>query len=61
LAGFGIDSFIEIVSAAALLSRMSHEMDHHCRHRAEHVSLRIAGVCLLALEVYVLIEATFNL
>jgi divalent metal cation (Fe/Co/Zn/Cd) transporter len=61
LAGFGFDSLIEVVSGAALLWRMSHEMDHHRRHRAEHVSLRIAGVCLLALGCYVLIEATSNL
>ncbi|RZU35486.1 cation transporter [Edaphobacter modestus] len=61
LTGFGIDSLIEVVSGAALLWRMSHEMDHRRRHHAEHVSLRIAGVCLLALGAYVLIEATFNL
>jgi divalent metal cation (Fe/Co/Zn/Cd) transporter len=61
LAGFGFDSLIEVVSGAALLWRMSHEMDHHRRHRAEHVSLRIAGVCLLVLGGYVLIEATSNL
>jgi divalent metal cation (Fe/Co/Zn/Cd) transporter len=40
---------------------MSHEMDHHRRHRAEHVSLLIAGVCLLLLGAYILIEATSNL
>ena len=55
LAGFGFDSLIEVVSGAALLWRMSHEMDHHRRHCAEHVSLRIAGVCLLVLGGYVLI------
>jgi divalent metal cation (Fe/Co/Zn/Cd) transporter len=61
LTGFGIDSLIEVVSGAAILWRMSQEMDHHRRHRAEHVSLRIAGVCLLGLGAYVLIEAIFNL
>ena len=61
LAGFGFDSLIEVVSGAALMWRMSHEMDHHRRHRAEHVSLRIAGVCLLVLAAYVFIEATSNL
>jgi divalent metal cation (Fe/Co/Zn/Cd) transporter len=61
LAGFGLDSLIEVVSGAAVMWRMSHEMDHHRRHRAEHVSLRIAGVCLLVLAAYVFIEATFNL
>src|SRR3984893_4444517 len=61
LAGFGFESLIEVVSGAALLWRISHEMNHHRRHRAEHVSLRIAGVCLLALGGYLLIEATSNL
>jgi divalent metal cation (Fe/Co/Zn/Cd) transporter len=61
LAGFGFDSMIEVVSGIALLWRMSHEMNHHRRHRAEHISLRIAGVCLLSLGGYVLIEASMNL
>lgn len=53
LAGFGLDSLIEVVSATAILWRMSHEMDHHRRHEAERVSLTIAGWCLLSLAVYV--------
>jgi hypothetical protein len=57
LAGFGFDSVIEVVSAIALLWRMSHEMNHHRRHQAEAVSLRIAGVCLLALAVYISCDA----
>ena len=61
LAGFGWDSTIEVISACALLWRMSHEMNHHRRHRAELVSLRIAGVCLLVLGVYVLGEASYDL
>jgi divalent metal cation (Fe/Co/Zn/Cd) transporter len=61
LAGFGFDSLIEVVSGAALLWRMSKEMDPHWRHRAEHISLRIAGICLLALAGYVFIEAVLHL
>lgn len=61
LAGFGFDSLIEVVSGAALMWRMSHEMDPHRRRRAEYVSLRIAGACLLLLGVYVLVEAVLNL
>ena len=61
LAGFGWDSTIEVVSAFALLWRMSHEMNHHRRHRAETVSLRIAGTCLIVLGVYVLGDASFDL
>jgi divalent metal cation (Fe/Co/Zn/Cd) transporter len=61
LTGFGLDSTIEVVSALALLWRMSHEMNHHLRHRAEKISLRIAEVCLLSLGAYVLAEASFEL
>jgi divalent metal cation (Fe/Co/Zn/Cd) transporter len=61
LAGFGFDSLIEVVSGSALMWRLSHEMDDHRRHHAEHVSLRIAGVCLMALAAYILVEACFNL
>jgi divalent metal cation (Fe/Co/Zn/Cd) transporter len=41
--------------------RMSHEMDPHRRRQAEYISLRIAGVCLLTLGGYVLVEAVLNL
>jgi divalent metal cation (Fe/Co/Zn/Cd) transporter len=61
LAGFGLDSLIEVVSGVALMWRMSHEMDAHRRHQAEHISLRIAGWCLLGLAAYVAGEAIFNL
>jgi divalent metal cation (Fe/Co/Zn/Cd) transporter len=61
LAGFGFDSTIEVVSAAALVWRMSHEMNHHRRHQAERISLRIAGCCLLALAAYVLVDSVVGL
>ena len=61
LTGFGFDSLIEVVSAVALLWRMSHEMDHHPRHHAELVSLRVAGGCLVALGAYVLLRASEDL
>ncbi len=57
LAGFGWDSVIEVLSACALFWRMSHEMDHERKHRAERISLRIAGWCLLLLAAYVLVMA----
>jgi divalent metal cation (Fe/Co/Zn/Cd) transporter len=61
LTGFGFDSLIEMVSGAALLWRLSHEMDERRRYRAEHISLQIAGTCLLMLGGYILIEASTNL
>jgi divalent metal cation (Fe/Co/Zn/Cd) transporter len=61
LAGFWLDSVIEVVSASALMWRMSQEMDHHKRHQAEHISLRIAGICLLVLALYVAADSVWSL
>ncbi len=61
LTGFGLDSLIEVASAAALLWRMSHELNHERKHHAERVSLRIAGGCLLALAGYVFVRGVVGL
>ncbi len=61
LVGFGVDSFIEVTSGAALLWRMGAEADPHRRERIEKVALRIVGVCFLALASYVTYEATTDL
>jgi len=53
LIGFGIDSFIEVISGSVLLWRMSVDADIHRRERNEKLSLRIVGVCFLGLAVYV--------
>jgi len=61
LVGFGIDSFIEVTSGAALLWRMSADTDEHQRERIERITLRIVGACFLALAVYVGYEAASDL
>jgi len=61
LVGFGIDSFIEVTSGAALLWRMSADADELRRERIERITLRIVGACFLALPVYVGYEATSDL
>ena len=61
LAGFGWDSCIEMLSGAALYWRMTHEMDHDEKHRAEALSLKVAGFCLYALAAYVLVESVLEL
>ncbi len=61
LVGFGIDSAIEVTSGAALLRRMNAELDPQAREQIEKVSLRIVGVCFLALAAYVAYEATRDL
>jgi divalent metal cation (Fe/Co/Zn/Cd) transporter len=61
LIGFGIDSFIEVISGAALLWRMSVDAEEHQREQAEQMTLRIVGACFLALAAYVGYEALTNL
>jgi divalent metal cation (Fe/Co/Zn/Cd) transporter len=61
LVGFGIDSFIEVTSGAALLWRMSADADEHRRERIERITLRIVGACFIALAVYVGYEAAGDL
>lgn len=61
LVGFGIDSFIEVTSGAVLLWRMSVDADVPRRERNEQLSLRIVGVCFLALATYVGYESISDL
>jgi divalent metal cation (Fe/Co/Zn/Cd) transporter len=53
LVGFGIDSLIEVTSGAALLWRLSADVNEEKRERIESVTLRIVGVCFIALTLYV--------
>jgi divalent metal cation (Fe/Co/Zn/Cd) transporter len=61
LVGFGVDSFIEVISGTALLWRMSLDAEEQRRERIEQVTLRIVGACFLALAAYVGYEAASNL
>jgi divalent metal cation (Fe/Co/Zn/Cd) transporter len=61
LVGFGVDSFIEVTSGAALLWRLSLDAEHHRRERIERITLKIVGACFLALAAYVAYEAIENL
>ena len=58
LVGFGIDSFIEVTSGAALLWRMALDADVHKRERHEARALRLVGLCFLGLALYVTYEST---
>lgn len=53
LVGFGFDSVIEVTSGLVLLWRLKADVDEDRRERIEAVSLRIVGVCFLALALYV--------
>jgi divalent metal cation (Fe/Co/Zn/Cd) transporter len=57
LVGFGIDSFIEVISGAALLWRMAVDSDVHRREASERRTLRIVGFCFLALAAYIAYES----
>src|SRR5664279_1136714 len=61
LVGFGIDSFIEVTSGAALLWRMSVDADVHRRERNERLALRIVGVCFVGLAAYLGYESIGDL
>jgi divalent metal cation (Fe/Co/Zn/Cd) transporter len=61
LVGFGIDSFMEVTSGGVLLWRMSGDADVRKRERREKLSLRIVGVCFLALAAYVGYESIVDL
>jgi divalent metal cation (Fe/Co/Zn/Cd) transporter len=61
LVGFGVDSFIEVTSGAALLWRMFGDADHSVRERRERLTLRIVGWCFVALAVYVAYDAVTGL
>jgi divalent metal cation (Fe/Co/Zn/Cd) transporter len=61
LVGFGIDSFIEVTSGTVLLWRMAVDADVRSRERNEQLSLRIVGVCFLALAAYVGYESISDL
>ena len=61
LIGFGIDSFIEVTSGAALLWRMSVDADTGRRERSEARALQIVGLCFLGLALYVSYESITDL
>jgi divalent metal cation (Fe/Co/Zn/Cd) transporter len=61
LTGFGIDSFIEVTSGAALLWRMSVDSDVERREANERIALRVVGLCFLVLGGYVAYESVASL
>ena len=61
LVGFGIDSFIEVTSGAALLWRMSVDADVQRREQNERRALKVVGACFLALAVYITYESAIDL
>ena len=61
LMGFGIDSFMEVLSGSVLLWRISVDTDVNQRHRNEQRALKIVGLCFLGLAVYIAYESASDL
>src|SRR5436305_12805132 len=61
LVGFGLDSFIEVISGATLLWRMSVDSDLSRRERNEKLSLRLVGISFLVLSAYIAFESFSDL
>jgi len=63
LLAFGIDSLIELLSAALLIWRLTVELrrGEEFSERAEQVSARIGGALLFALATYVVLSAAWSL
>src|SRR5207237_5625882 len=61
LVGFGIDSFIEVLSGGVLLWRMSVDADRLRREKNEKLSLRAVGACFVALAVYICFRSVSDL
>lgn len=54
LVGFGFDSLIEVTSGVVLLWRLHADVNEARRERVEAISLRLVGVCFIALALYVI-------
>jgi len=61
LVGFGIDSLIELTAGAAALWRLRADADSSRRERTERLTLRLIGLCFLALAVYIGADAILAL
>jgi divalent metal cation (Fe/Co/Zn/Cd) transporter len=57
LVGFGIDSVIEVTASGAAQWRLRSDTEPARRERVERISLRLIGVCFLALAAYVGVDA----
>jgi divalent metal cation (Fe/Co/Zn/Cd) transporter len=53
LVGFGVDSVIELTAGVAALWRLRADVDPLTRARTERHTVRMIGLCFLALAVYV--------
>src|SRR3977135_1028266 len=60
LIGFGLDSVIEVSSAAAVAWQFA-ARDHDTRAAREHIALRVTAFAFLALAVFVAVDSVRSL
>jgi divalent metal cation (Fe/Co/Zn/Cd) transporter len=61
LIGFGLDSFIEVASGAALLWRMAVDADARRREWHEKRAQQAVGICFLALAAFLAYQSAADL
>jgi divalent metal cation (Fe/Co/Zn/Cd) transporter len=61
LVGFGADSLIELTAGMAALWRLHSDLEPARREQAERITLRLIGICFLALAAYVAADAARSL
>jgi divalent metal cation (Fe/Co/Zn/Cd) transporter len=61
LVGFGFDSIIEVTSGLGLIWRLQMDANPVRREHAEQASLRLVGICFVALAIYVLYDSITSL
>ena len=61
LTGFGLDSLIEVSSGGVLLWRLQADSDETRREAVERRALKLVGISLITLAVYVAGESIMNL
>lgn len=53
LVGFGVDSLIELTAGGVALWRLHVDVNPIQRERSEYLTLRVIGLCFLALAIYI--------
>jgi divalent metal cation (Fe/Co/Zn/Cd) transporter len=61
LVGFGFDSLIEVTSGRVLLWRLHVDVDETQRERVEAIGLRIVGISLVVLAIYITYDSVKSL
>ena len=61
LVGFGLDSLMAVTSGVALPWRLHHDLDPFRREDIERKTLRVVGLCFLALALYIAFESAASL